>query len=136
MTDDTHRAVLNHGLHGDLIASAVGLELGAQLQSAITSDVSDGATPGDILQALRGACDQDPVAYARLLELVVLAGVDELQVIAGNPSIFPFTQSWDRNCDPEKASGGVSVLLRRARQRWLGKLLARGRSVDGVARGR
>jgi hypothetical protein len=88
MTDATHRAVrdvLNHGLRGDLIASAVGVELGAQLQSAITADVSDGATPADILQALRDACDQDPVAYARLLELIVLAAVDELQVIAGPP---------------------------------------------------
>ncbi|MGI9100728.1 MAG: hypothetical protein ACR2H2_19950 [Solirubrobacteraceae bacterium] len=88
MTDATHRAVrdvLNHGLHGDLIASVVGVELGAQLQSAITSDTGDGATPGDILQALRDACDQDPVAYARLLELIVLAAVDELQVIAGPP---------------------------------------------------
>jgi len=72
MADATHRAVrdvLNHGLRGDLIASAVGVELGAQLQSAITSDTGDGATPTDILQALRDACDQDPVAYARLLEL-------------------------------------------------------------------
>jgi len=63
MTDATHRAVrdvLNHGLHGDLIASGVGVELGAQLQSAITADVSDGATPGDILHALRDACDQAP----------------------------------------------------------------------------
>ncbi len=89
MTDATHRAVrdvLNHGLHGDLIASAVGVELGAQLQSAITSDTGDGATPTRILQALRDACDQDPVAYARLLELIVLANLDELQVIAGPPS--------------------------------------------------
>ena len=86
--DATHRAVrdvLDHGLHGDLIASAVGVELGAQLQSAITADTGDGATPGDILHTLRDACDQDPVAYARLLELIVLAAVDELQVIAGPP---------------------------------------------------
>ncbi len=88
MTDATHRAVrdvLNHGLHGDLIASAVGVELGAQLLSAITADTGDGATPADILHTLRTACDQDPVAYARLLELIVLAGVDELQIIAGPP---------------------------------------------------
>ncbi len=88
MTDATHRAVRdvrNHGLHGDLIASAVGVELGAQLQSAITADVSTGATPADILQTLRDACDQDPVAYARLLELIVLANVDELQIIARPP---------------------------------------------------
>lgn len=135
MTDATHRVVLNHGLHGDFIASAVGLELGGPAAIRDHLGRQRRRHPGDILQALRDACDQDSVAYARLLELVVLAGVDELQVIAGNPSIFPSTQSWDRNCDPEKASGGVSVLLR-ARQRWLGKRLARGRSVDGVARGR
>jgi len=88
MTDATHRAVrdvLNHGLHGDLLASAVGVELGAQLQSAITSDTGDGATPGDILHTLREASSQDPVAYARLLELIVLAALDELQIIAGPP---------------------------------------------------
>jgi len=88
MTDATHRAardILGHGLRGDLIASAVGVELGAQLQSAITADVSDGATAGDILQTLRKACTQQPIAYARLLELIVLAAVDELQIIAGPP---------------------------------------------------
>ena len=84
-----HRAVrdvLAHGLRGDMTRSVVGVELGARLQSAITSDVGDGAAPGEILQALRDACGQDPVAYARMLELIVLAGVDELQVIAGLPA--------------------------------------------------
>jgi len=88
----TRRAVadvLAHGLRGDLVASAVGVELGAMLQSAITADVGDGATPSAILLALRDACDQDPVAYARLLELIVLAGLDELQLIAGLSGIEP-----------------------------------------------
>lgn len=75
--------MLGHGLRGDLARSAVGVELGGLLQSAITSDVNDGATAGDILEALREACGEDPVAYARLLKLIVLAGVEELQVIAG-----------------------------------------------------
>jgi hypothetical protein len=88
-SDATRRAVadvLNHGLRGDLAHSAVGVELGSILQSGLTMDVGDGAAPGELLEAIREACDQDPVAYLRLLELVVLAGLDELQVIAGLPS--------------------------------------------------
>lgn len=84
----TRRAVLDvlgHGLRGDLANSAVGVELGTHLQGALTSDVADGATPDELLMALRDACGQDPVAYARLLELVVLAGLDELQVLVGLP---------------------------------------------------
>lgn len=86
MTDATLRAVrdvLSYGLRGDLARLVFGVELGGQLQSAITSDVSAGATPGEILEALRDACGRDPVAYARILELIVVAGLDELQVIAG-----------------------------------------------------
>ncbi len=85
-TDATRRAVhdvLMHGLRGDLVHSAVGVELGAQLQSGLTADVADGATPVELLVVLREACGQNPVTYARLLEFVVLAGLDELQVIAG-----------------------------------------------------
>lgn len=76
------RDVMNHGLRGDLAHSVVGVELGALLQSGLTADIADGATPGDLLVAIRETCEQDPVAYLRLLELVVLAGLDELQVIA------------------------------------------------------
>lgn len=82
----TRRAVTDviaHGLRGDLAQSAVGVELGQHLQSAITTDVGDGATPADIFTALREECGDDVLAYARLLELIVLAGLDELQVIAG-----------------------------------------------------
>lgn len=87
-TDATHRAVLDvlgHGLRGDLVKSAVGVELGAQLQSALTADVAAGATPAELLVAIREACGQVPVAYARVLELVVLAGLDELQILAVLP---------------------------------------------------
>jgi len=89
MTHTTRRAVadlLAHGLRGDLADSAVGVELGGRLQSALTADIADGATPRQLLKAVREACDQDPVAYARMLELIVLAGLDELQAIAGPPS--------------------------------------------------
>jgi hypothetical protein len=75
--------VLTHGLRGDLARSAVGVELGQMLQSGLTSDIADGAAPGDLLVAIREACGQNAVAYARLLELAVLASLDELQVIAG-----------------------------------------------------
>lgn len=86
----TRRAVadvLGHGLRGDLADSAVGVELEAQLQSGLTADVADGTTPGELLEALRDACGYDAVAYARLLELVVLAGLDELQVLVGLPEM-------------------------------------------------
>jgi len=89
MTHTTRRAaadLLAHGLRGDLADSAVGVELGGRLQSALTADIADGATPRQLLKAVREACDQDPVAYARMLELIVLAGLDELQAIAGPPS--------------------------------------------------
>lgn len=85
-TDTTRRAVfdiLAHGLRGDLVRSAVGAELGSQLQSATTADIGEGATPAEVLEAMREACGQDAVAYARLLELHVLAALDELQLIAG-----------------------------------------------------
>lgn len=89
MTHTTRRTaadLLAHGLRGDLADSAVGIELGGRLQSALTADIADGATPRQLLKALRDACDQDPVAYARMLELIVLAGLDELQAIASPPS--------------------------------------------------
>lgn len=84
-SDGTRRAVydvMTHGLRGDLAHSVVGVELGTLLQSGLTADIADGAAPGELLIAIREACGQDPVAYLRLLELVVLAGLDELQVIA------------------------------------------------------
>jgi hypothetical protein len=84
----TRRAVrdlLTHGLRGDLAASVVGVELGSQLQNAITQDISDKTTPAAIINALREECLHDAHTYARLLELIVLASLDELQVIAGLP---------------------------------------------------
>lgn len=84
----TRRAVsdvLAHGFRGDLVQSKVGRELGAHLQSGLTEDVSEGVLPGDILEAMRDACEYDPVAYARMLELLVLASLDELQVLVGLP---------------------------------------------------
>lgn len=88
-TDATRRAVLDvlaHGLNGDLAHSAVGVELGALLQAGTAADVHDGATPGEVLQALRVAADNRPVLYARLLELIVLAGLDEAQLLATLPT--------------------------------------------------
>jgi len=85
-TDHTRRAaldVLAHGLRGDLTDSKVGVELGAMLQTGTATDITEGATPGEVLRALRAAADQQPVLYARLLELIVLAGLDEAQLIAG-----------------------------------------------------
>lgn len=85
-TDATRRAVadvLTHGLRGDLVTSSVGVELGTILQSGLTADVGGGATASEVMLAIRSACEGDPVAYLRVLELVVLAGLDELQVIAG-----------------------------------------------------
>lgn len=87
-TDATRRAVLDvlgHGLRGDLVESAVGVELGSHLQNALTSDVADGASPGELLVAIREACGRVPMTYARVLELVVLAGLDELQILAVLP---------------------------------------------------
>lgn len=86
LTDATCPAVrdlLAHGLRGDLAHSQVGVDLGQHLRSALTADVGDGATAGDIVDALREECRDDVVAYVRLLELVVVAGLDELQVLAG-----------------------------------------------------
>ncbi len=85
--------MLAHGLRGDLADSVVGVELGQHLQSALTADVGDGATPGQLLEALRDACGQNPVAYARLLELVVLAGLDELQILADLPTALDLSRS-------------------------------------------
>jgi hypothetical protein len=73
---------LTHGLRGDLVTSSVGVEFGTILQSGVTADVADGATASEVMLAIRSACDGDPVAYLLVLELVVLAGLDELQVIA------------------------------------------------------
>lgn len=101
--------VLAHGLRGDLAHSAVGVELGQLLQSGITADVSDGATPGEVLEALRDACGQDAVAYARLLELIVLAGLDELQVLAE----LPTSDLTPRPFDPPPAPPRRSARRRR-----------------------
>ena len=82
----TRRAVrdlLAHGLRGDLAHSQVGIELGQHLQSAITADVGDGATVVEVVDALREEAGADVIAYARLLELIVIAGLDELQVLTG-----------------------------------------------------
>lgn len=38
------------------------------------------------LEELRAAADDRPVVYARLLELIVLAGLDEARVLASLPS--------------------------------------------------
>ncbi len=87
-TPATRRAVsdvLAHGLRGDLAHSAVGVELGQLLQSGITADMSDAARRGEIVEALREACGQDPVAYTRLVELVFVAGLDELELLVELP---------------------------------------------------
>ncbi len=76
--------VLARGLPAGLARSAVGVELGQQLQSAITAEIADGATPDHVLDALQDACG-DPLTYAVLLELLLAASLDELQVIAGLP---------------------------------------------------
>ncbi len=85
-TDRAVRDVLAHGLRGDLAHSTVGVELGALLQAGTAADISDGATPGEVLEALRAAADNRPVIYARLLELIVLAGLDEAQLLATLPN--------------------------------------------------
>ncbi len=76
-----HRAVrdvLADGLRGDMTRSVVGVSSSAPGCSRRSPQMSATAPPpGEILQALRDACGQDPVAYARMLELIVLAGVDE-----------------------------------------------------------
>jgi len=59
----------------------VGVELGQLLQSGITADMSDGARRGEIVEALREACGQDPAAYTRLVKLVFVAGIDELELL-------------------------------------------------------
>lgn len=59
--DATRRAVgavLAQGLRDDLACSVVGVELGAMLQSALTADIADGASPSELLEAMRDACDQ------------------------------------------------------------------------------
>lgn len=84
-SDATRRAVLDviaHGLDGDLAHSTVGVELGAMLQAGTAADVHAGATPGEVLDELRACADSRPVLYARLLELIVLAGLDEAQLLA------------------------------------------------------
>lgn len=67
------------------MASAVGVEVGQTLQASVTADIGEGAAPSDVIAALRDVCHQDPVVYARVLERLVLASLDELQVIAGYP---------------------------------------------------
>ncbi len=101
----TRRAVLDvlgHGLRGDLAQSAVGVGLGTHLQAALTADISNGAAPGELMAAMREACDLDPVAYARVIELVVLAGLDELQVIAGLSEGGPTPQRQDVPAAPPR----------------------------------
>lgn len=87
------RDVLRQGLTGDLVHSRVGDDLGTRLQSAVTSDVSDGVAPADVMEAIREECGGVPLAYVRVIELVVLAGLAELQVIVGlpRPEIGPQT---------------------------------------------
>ena len=87
MSDAIERAVadvLARGLPGGLSRSRVGVELGQHLQSAITADMGDGMAPGEVLDALQRAC-ADPLAYALVLELILVANLDELQVLAGLP---------------------------------------------------
>ena len=87
MTTATRRAVsdvLARGLPAGLSRSAVGVELGQHLQSAITADIADGATPEQLLDALQDAC-ADPLSYAVVLELLLVASLDELWVITGLP---------------------------------------------------
>ena len=83
----TRRAVadvLAHRLRGDSVA-AVGVDLGQHLQSALTNDIGEGGSPSELLLAIRDACGQTPVAHARILELVVLASLDEVQVPVDSP---------------------------------------------------
>lgn len=42
----------------------------------LTTEIADGAAPGELLEALRDTCGYDAVVYPRLLQLVVLAGLD------------------------------------------------------------
>ena len=84
-TDRAVRDVLEHGLPDDLGGSELGVRLGAMLQSGTAGDVHDGASPAAVLQALRASA-RTPDLYARLLELIVLAGLDEAQLLAGLPS--------------------------------------------------
>lgn len=46
--------------------------------------MGDGATPGEVLDTLQATCG-DPLACAVLLELLLAANLDELQVLAGLP---------------------------------------------------
>lgn len=81
-TDATRRAaldVLAHGLRGDLAHSDVGVRLGYTLSAGAAADIAEGATRGEVLEALRDATGQDAVAYARLLELYVLSQLDEAE---------------------------------------------------------
>ena len=80
----TRRAVLDvlaHGLAGDLALSAVGAELGAMLQAGVAADLAEGATRADVLGELR-ATASEPLVYARLLELVFAAWLEEAELIA------------------------------------------------------
>lgn len=61
------RDLFAHSPRGDLAHSQVGLELGQHLQHGLTSDVGDGATPTELITAMREQCGDDALAYARLL---------------------------------------------------------------------
>lgn len=80
--------VLARGLPAGLARSAVGVELGQLLQSAVTAEIGEGATQTQVLDALQDACG-DALAYAVVLELLLLlllvASLDELQVLSGLP---------------------------------------------------
>lgn len=59
--------------------------MGQHLRNALTSDAGDGATPLQLLAALQEESGPDPVLYARLLELLALATLDEVSFLAGLP---------------------------------------------------
>jgi len=54
------------------------------LQDVEHATQGDGMAPGEVLDALQRAC-ADPLAYALVLELILVANLDELQVLAGLP---------------------------------------------------
>lgn len=65
--------------------------MGSTLQGAMTADVGDGAAVADIVGVMRDEAP-DALTYARLLELLLVAQVDELQVVAGlTGNLEPFS---------------------------------------------
>lgn len=84
----TRRAVrdlLGAGIGEGAGTGHVAVEMGQHLQNALTSDAGDGATPLQLLAALQDESGPNPVIYARLLELSVLATLDEVSFLTSLP---------------------------------------------------